>query len=147
MLANPRPDAQGDLILCLRLPTHNKKGRAQNRGRYEPSPHLSIGILLLPAAAYEYTWDNKEESGWTSGMVSEGCQPENIRAELGFWMCRRGASPVTLCNKRSFYPQNKTLSMRRAAAPVINICVSRCLGVCHESLKVGPPILGVACPV
>ena len=38
-----------------------------------------------------------------------GCQPENIRAELGFVMCRRGASPVTLCNKRSFYPQDESL--------------------------------------
>ena len=40
------------------------KGRAQDRSRYEPSPHLSIGILLLPAAAYGYTGDNKEEPGW-----------------------------------------------------------------------------------
>ena len=88
--------------------------------RWGPAPVLLYQkpkIVHLGYAPPRRYCQNKEESGWTYfWCVSEGtCQPEYIRAGLGFLMCsRRGCQPGNNYVGRPFYPQNETLNMGKA---------------------------------
>ena len=78
-----------------------------------PSP-LNRHVLLTSVEVHEYMWDNREETGWTSGVCQRKVPARVYKSRAGLLSVGGGASPVMLSNECTFYPQDESLNMKKS---------------------------------